>query len=113
MPSACWATPGCAACSGWAIGAVARHAGRRCSSASRRWSSWASNTGYGWLDRTFQVLGGLGTAVVAWFLFPSIVVAVSGIFLDRVVDATEDGTIPRLLPARGRCRWRRALLRSR
>ena len=37
----------------------------------------------------------LGTVVVAWFLFPGVVVAVSGVFLDRVVDATED----RLLPA--------------
>src|SRR5262245_49675120 len=43
--------------------------------------TWASDTGYAWLDRGFQVLGALGTAVVAWLLFPSIVVAVSGIFL--------------------------------
>jgi CysZ protein len=49
-----------------------------------------SHTGYGWLDQSFQVLGVLGTVVVAWFLFPGIVVAVSSIFLDRVVDATED-----------------------
>ena len=59
---------------------------------------WASNTGYNWLDRTFQVLGGVGTAVIAWFLFPSIVVGVSGLFLDRVVDATELRHHP-LLPA--------------
>lgn len=58
--------------------------------------AWASNTGYLWLDRTFQVLGGVGTAVVAWFLFPSIVVGVSGLFLDRVVDATEERYHPRL-----------------
>ena len=57
---------------------------------------WASSTGYAWLDRTFQVLGGVGTAVVAWFLFPSIVVGVSGLFLDRVVDATEQRHHPRL-----------------
>ena len=56
--------------------------------------SWASDTGWAWLDRTFQVLGGLGTAIVAWFLFPSIVVAVSSIFLERVVDATEDRYYP-------------------
>ena len=55
---------------------------------------WASNTGYNWLDRTFQVLGGVGTAVIAWFLFPSIVVGVSGVFLDRVVDATETAPSP-------------------
>ncbi len=62
--------------------------------------SWLSDTGYRWLDRTFQVLGGLGTAVVAWFLFPSIVVAVSSIFLERVVDATEDRYYPHLPPPR-------------
>jgi uncharacterized protein involved in cysteine biosynthesis len=62
--------------------------------------SWASNTGWRWLDRTFQVLGGLGTAIVAWFLFPSIVVAVSSIFLERVVDATEDRHYPQLPPSR-------------
>lgn len=62
--------------------------------------SWASNTGWLWLDRTFQVLGGLGTAVVAWFLFPSIVVAVSSIFLERVVDATEDRHYASLPPPR-------------
>ena len=62
--------------------------------------TWASDTGWAWLDRTFQVLGGIGTLIVAWFLFPSIVVAVSGIFLDRVVDATEDRHFPHLPPPR-------------
>ena len=62
--------------------------------------TWLSDTGYGWLDRTFQVVGGIGTAVLAWFLFPSIVVAVSGIFLERVVDATEERYYPALPPPR-------------
>jgi CysZ protein len=62
--------------------------------------SWASDTGYRWLDYTFQALGAFGTVIVAWFLFPSIVVAVSGIFLDRVVDATEDRLYPGLPPPR-------------
>jgi CysZ protein len=62
--------------------------------------AWVSNTGHPWLDRTLQVLGGLGTAVVAWFLFPSIVVGVSGVFLDRVVDATEQRHHPLLPPPR-------------
>lgn len=62
--------------------------------------TWASDTGYRWLDRTFQVLGAFGTAILAWFLFPSIVVAVSGVFLDRVVDATEDRLYPGLPPPR-------------
>jgi CysZ protein len=62
--------------------------------------AWASDTGYAWLDRGFQVLGALGTVIVAWFLFPSIVVAVAGIFLDRVVDATEERYYPQLPPPR-------------
>jgi uncharacterized protein involved in cysteine biosynthesis len=62
--------------------------------------TWLSDTGYAWLDRTFQVLGGLGTAVLSWFLFPAIVVAVSSIFLERVVDATEDRYYPHLPPPR-------------
>ncbi|MFZ1429198.1 MAG: EI24 domain-containing protein [Geminicoccaceae bacterium] len=62
--------------------------------------SWASNTGYVWLDRAFEVLGVLGTVVVAWFLFPSIVVTVSSVFLERVVDATEDRYYPHLPPPR-------------
>lgn len=59
---------------------------------------WLSDTGYGWLDATFQVLGVLGTVVVAWFLFPGVVVAVSSVFLDRVVDATEERFFPQLPP---------------
>lgn len=51
---------------------------------------WAAETGYLWLDRVVEVLGVLGTLVVAWFLFPAVVVAISSLFLERVVDATED-----------------------
>jgi CysZ protein len=60
--------------------------------------AWASDTGHGWLDTLLQVLGAFGTAVVAWFLFPSIVVAVSSVFLERVVDATEEHHHPHLPP---------------
>ncbi len=62
--------------------------------------SWASDTGYGWVDRALEVLSVLGTLVVAWFLFPAIVVAVSSFFLERVVDATEDRYHPGLPPPR-------------
>jgi CysZ protein len=62
--------------------------------------SWASDTGYGWVDRTLEVLSVLGTLVVAWFLFPAVVVAVSSFFLERVVDATEDRYHPGLPPPR-------------
>jgi CysZ protein len=60
--------------------------------------AWASDTGRPWLDRTVEILGALGTAIVAWFLFPSIVVGVSSVFLERVVDATEDRYYPQLPP---------------
>ena len=58
--------------------------------------SWGTDTGRVWLDRIVEVLGVLGTAIVAWFLFPSIVVAISGLFLERVVDATEERYFPGL-----------------
>ncbi|MEK0085527.1 EI24 domain-containing protein [Benzoatithermus flavus] len=59
---------------------------------------WAARTSYGWINATVEVLGVLGTLVVSWFLFPSIVVAVSGLFLERVVDATEARYFPALPP---------------
>lgn len=58
--------------------------------------AWAADTGRGWLNAIVEVLGVLGTAIVAWFLFPSIVVAISGLFLERVVDATEERYFPGL-----------------
>lgn len=61
---------------------------------------WAAQTSYGWLNTIVEVLGVLGTVVVSWFLFPGIVVAVSSLFLERVVDATEARYFPDLPPAR-------------
>lgn len=58
--------------------------------------AWAADTGRSWLNAIVEVLGVLGTAIVAWFLFPSIVVAISGLFLERVVDATEERYFPGL-----------------
>jgi uncharacterized protein involved in cysteine biosynthesis len=58
--------------------------------------NWAADTPYVWVDRVVSVLGVLGTAIVAWFLFPAIVVAVSSFFLERVVDATEERYYPSL-----------------
>ncbi len=62
--------------------------------------AWAAETGYLWLDRVVEVLGVLGTAVVAWFLFPAVVVAVSSLFLERVVDVVEERHHPALPPPR-------------
>jgi CysZ protein len=58
-----------------------------------------ANTGYLWLDRIAELLGLLGTLVIAWFLFPATVVAISGFFLDRIVDAVEERYFPGLPPA--------------
>jgi CysZ protein len=60
----------------------------------------AAETGYLWLDRVVEVLGVLGTLVVAWFLFPPVVVAVSSLFLERVVAITEERHYPALPPPR-------------
>lgn len=61
---------------------------------------WAMTTRWAWLDTIVEVLGVLGTAVVAWFLFPGVVVAISSLFLERIVDATEDRYFPDLPPPR-------------
>lgn len=58
------------------------------------------STGYAWVDRIIDVLGVLGTAVVAWLLFPAIVVALSSFFLDRVVEVVEARHYPQLSPPR-------------
>jgi CysZ protein len=56
----------------------------------------AGTTGYPWLDRLLEVLSLAGTAVLAWFLFPTVVAAVLGFLLDKVVAATERRHFPRL-----------------
>lgn len=62
--------------------------------------AWLADTPYLWIDRIIGVLGVLGTLAVSWFLFPSIVIAVSAFFLDRVVAATEARYHPGLPPPR-------------
>lgn len=59
----------------------------------------AGSTGYVWLDRLLEVLSLAGTAVLAWFLFPTVVAAVLGFLLDGVVAATERRHFPGLPPA--------------
>ncbi|HYE49763.1 MAG TPA: EI24 domain-containing protein [Azospirillaceae bacterium] len=53
-----------------------------------------------WLDSTVDVLGGLGAAVLAWLLFPGFVVAISGLFLERVAKAVERRHYRHLPPPR-------------
>ena len=47
------------------------------------------SSGYPWMDRAGEALGVIGTAIAAYFLFPIIVAAVMGFFLERVVETVE------------------------
>jgi len=56
---------------------------------------------WGWLDTIIDLLGGLATLIVTWFLFPGIVTAVIALFLDDVAKAVEAKHYPELSPASG------------
>ena len=44
---------------------------------------------WGWLEIAIDLLGGLATLILTWFLFPGIVSAIVGFFLDDVAAAVE------------------------
>lgn len=50
----------------------------------------------GWVESTVDVLGGLATLVLTWFLFPATVSAVISLFLDQVADCVEKRHYPGL-----------------
>ncbi len=54
----------------------------------------------GWLEAAIDVLGGLATLAVSWFLFPTVVSTTTGFFLDGVAEAVERKHYPLLPPAR-------------
>jgi CysZ protein len=56
--------------------------------------------GIGWLDAVIIVLGSLAALVVAWLLFPAMVLLVLGLFLGSVVAAAERRHYPGLGPPR-------------
>ena len=58
-------------------------------------------TDYPWLDNTIDVLGGLAVFGLAYLFFPAVVVAISGLLLDRVADAVERRYYPGLPHAEG------------
>ncbi|HYD32527.1 MAG TPA: EI24 domain-containing protein [Azospirillaceae bacterium] len=66
-----------------------------------------------WLDTTLDVLGGMAVLVVPYFLFPAVVVAVSGVFLDSVVVAVERRYYPTLPSSRHRPLWEDVLSAAR
>lgn len=54
----------------------------------------------GWLEGLAQFGGVIGAMIIAWFLFPSIAAAITGIFADEVIDAVEAKHYPLLTPGR-------------
>jgi uncharacterized protein involved in cysteine biosynthesis len=62
--------------------------------------AFLAETGTPWLDWTIRALGGLGSVVGAWFLFPAVVSLILGFLLDGVVRAVEARHYPALPPAR-------------
>ena len=49
-----------------------------------------------WLDTLIDVLGGLATLALTWFLFPGIISAVTTLFLERMAAAVEARHYPNL-----------------
>jgi uncharacterized protein involved in cysteine biosynthesis len=63
-------------------------------------------TRIGWLETAIEVLGGLATLVLTWLLFPLVLTACVGLFLDGVAAAVEARHHPALPPAPGLPWWR-------
>lgn len=56
---------------------------------------------WGWLETATDLLGGLATGVITWFLFPGVVTAIIGMFMDRIADCVEARHYPELPKAKG------------
>jgi CysZ protein len=54
----------------------------------------------GWLEAAIDVLGGLATLAVSWFLFPAVVSTTTSFFLDDVAAAVERRHYPQSPPPR-------------
>jgi uncharacterized protein involved in cysteine biosynthesis len=50
----------------------------------------------GWLEWVVDLLGGLATLVLTWFLFPAVIGVVIGLYLEDIVDAVETRHYPGL-----------------
>lgn len=55
----------------------------------------------GWLETTLDVLGGLATLALTWFLFPMVAMAFIGLFLEHIARAVEAKHYPYLEKAPG------------
>ncbi len=55
----------------------------------------------GWLETAVDLLGGLATLIITWFLFPGIMSALIGLFLEDIAGAVEARHYPSLPKAKG------------
>lgn len=62
-------------------------------------------TGYGWLDWTIGALSSLGFAIGMLLLFPAVMTAAIGLFLDDIADAVESRYYPTDAPGRALAFW--------
>lgn len=65
--------------------------------------------GIGWVDTGIDLLGGVAALVLAWLMFPAVMVAVSSTMLDGIVDAVERRHYPYLPPPQPIPLWRSLL----
>lgn len=56
---------------------------------------------WGWLETVTDVLGWLAALVITWFMFPGVVSAFTGLYLDKVAAAVEARHYPHLPAAPG------------
>lgn len=61
---------------------------------------WLDIVDWGWLDSLIDVVGGLGTLIVAWLLFPVAATAIVGFYLEDIADAVDRRHYPQLPDAR-------------
>ncbi len=63
----------------------------------------------GWVETGIDLLGGVAGLVLAWLMFPAVMVVVSSTMLDGIVDAVERRHYPQLPPPRRIPIWRSIL----
>jgi uncharacterized protein involved in cysteine biosynthesis len=56
---------------------------------------------WGWLEVATNVFGGLATAIITWFLFPGVLSAIIGLFINQIGDCVEVRHYPDLPKANG------------
>lgn len=72
-------------------------------------TSVLADTGYSWLDTVLPYVSGVGTTVLAWFLFPVVTVGLIGLWLDDVAEAVEARHYANAPPVRPSPIWEQIL----